>query len=538
MQRAGVADAGRAAEADDLEPELVEIRLEPRAGEIIAHHARTGGERSLHGGIDMQPAFHGPPGHQPGGDHDARVAGVRAARDRGDEHAPVADLRVARAEGIDREIVHRVAGGAVADHLQLAPLFALLGVVGEGIGRFQAVALLHPRAVEVNRDAERVVVRRFAIAAFRDRPGEDLPEGLLEIVQVDPVLRPLRPGHARLDIGEVEFEIDGVIDLPLARHPEHPLRLEVVFKRGALFFGAPRGGEIADRLGIHREEAHRRPVLGGHVGDRGAVGQREGLGPLAVKFDKLADDLPRAEHLGDVQREVGGGDAFAQPPGDVDADDFRREEIDRLAEHPRLRLDPADPPADDAEAVNHRGVRVGADERIRVVEIALVEHPFGEVFQVDLVDDADPRRNDAEGFKRLLAPFEELVPLPVARELHVEVQPERLGGPGEIDLHGVVHHEVHRHERLDHLRVALESGHRSAHCGEVHQQRHPREVLQDDAGDQKRDLLRSRVPGIPVRELADILLADFLAVAVAQDRFQNDPDAHGQPGDRAHARFL
>jgi hypothetical protein len=49
------------------------------------------------------------------------------------------------------------------------------------------------------------------------------------------------------------------------------------------------------------------------------------------------------------------------------ADDIRREEINRLAEHARFRFDAADAPADDAEAVDHRRVRVRADERVGII---------------------------------------------------------------------------------------------------------------------------------------------------------------------------
>ena len=49
-------------------------------------------------------------------------------------------------------------------------------------------------------------------------------------------------------------------------------------------------------------------------------------------------------------------------------DDFWREEVNRLPEHRGLRLDATDAPADDAEAVDHRRVRVGADQRVGIVE--------------------------------------------------------------------------------------------------------------------------------------------------------------------------
>ena len=65
-----------------------------------------------------------------------------------------------------------------------------------------------------------------------------------------------------------------------------------------------------------------------------------------------------------MQREIGRGHAFAQRAGQVHADDFRREEINRLPEHARFRFDSAHAPADDAEAIDHRRVRIGADERV------------------------------------------------------------------------------------------------------------------------------------------------------------------------------
>ena len=53
-------------------------------------------------------------------------------------------------------------------------------------------------------------------------------------------------------------------------------------------------------------------------------------------------------------------------PAELEADDLRDEHRDRLAEHRRLGLDPADAPAEHAQAVDHRRVRVGPDQRVRV----------------------------------------------------------------------------------------------------------------------------------------------------------------------------
>src|ERR1051326_6952469 len=62
----------------------------------------------------------------------------------------------------------------------------------------------------------------------------------------------------------------------------------------------------------------------------------------------------------------------APGPAEVDADDARRKKVPRLPQHPRLGLDPADAPADDAESVDHRRVRVGADERVGVPDAVLL----------------------------------------------------------------------------------------------------------------------------------------------------------------------
>ena len=53
-------------------------------------------------------------------------------------------------------------------------------------------------------------------------------------------------------------------------------------------------------------------------------------------------------------------------PDSADADDVRDQHRDGLAEHRRLGLDAAHAPAQHADAVDHRGVRVGAHQRVGV----------------------------------------------------------------------------------------------------------------------------------------------------------------------------
>ena len=103
---------------------------------------------------------------------------------------------------------------------------------------------------------------------------------------------------------------------------------------------------------------------------------------------------------------------------------------DRLAEHRGLGLDAADAPAEHAEAVDHRGVRVGADAGVGVgrqlaVDLAGEDHA-GQVLDVDLVHDAGARRDDLEVVERGLAPAQELVALAVALVLDLDVALERV----------------------------------------------------------------------------------------------------------------
>ena len=130
------------------------------------------------------------------------------------------------------------------------------------------------------------------------------------------------------------------------------------------------------------------------------------------------------QDFGDAEGEVGGSDAFGEIAVEVDAHHFGDEEGDGLTEHAGLGFDAAHAPANDAEAVDHGCVGIGADEGVGVVDSVFGEHPFCEILKVHLVHDADAGRNHGEGFEGLLAPFQELVAFAVADELdgHVAVE--------------------------------------------------------------------------------------------------------------------
>src|ERR1700730_12370237 len=95
MPRSGISNARCAAIADKIEPELIEIRLQSGLGQIIGHDARPWRERSLYRRVDAHSAFDCFFREQTSRQHHARVACVRAARDRRDQYASVTDLALA-----------------------------------------------------------------------------------------------------------------------------------------------------------------------------------------------------------------------------------------------------------------------------------------------------------------------------------------------------------------------------------------------------------------------------------------------------------
>ncbi len=94
-QRAGVADAGGAAEADEIEAELVEVGLQAGLVEIGGDDLRSGRQRGLHPRLRLEALRDGIARQQAGGDQHARVRGIGAAGDGGDDDVAVADVEVA-----------------------------------------------------------------------------------------------------------------------------------------------------------------------------------------------------------------------------------------------------------------------------------------------------------------------------------------------------------------------------------------------------------------------------------------------------------
>ena len=157
-----------------------------------------------------------------------------------------------------------------------------------------------------------------------------------------------------------------------------------------------------------------------------------------------------------------------------------------MAEHRRFGLDPADAPAQNAQAVDHRGVAVGADNGVGIGDggAAFVfgrPHCLRQILKVDLVADAGAGGHDAEALQRRRTPAQELVPLDIAGVFEVHIV--FIGGRVAefIDHDRVIDDQVDRHQRIDLLRVAAQLGHRIAHGGQIDDAGHAGEILHQHA---------------------------------------------------------
>jgi hypothetical protein len=172
--------------------------------------------------------------------------------------------------------------------------------------------------------------------------------------------------------------------------------------------------------------------------------------------------------------------------GQLEAHDLGDQHRNRLTQHRGLGLDPADAPAEDRRAVDHRRVAVGAHQRIGIGHhltglVGVEPDGLGEVFEVHLVADAGAGRHDAEIVERALAPLEEHVALHVALVLAVHVHLEGARVAELVDHHRVVDDQVHGVERVDLLRIAAQRLDPVAHRGEVDHGGHAGEILHQHA---------------------------------------------------------
>ena len=308
--------------------------------------------------------------------------------------------------------------------------------------------------------------------------GQRRVEGRFHRTEPHPILRPQGAGQARLDGGQIERQHLGIARFGRIHRQKQALLFGVGFDQSDLFLRPTGKAQIAQRLGVNRKNAAGRAVFGSHVGNGGPIRQRQPQHPIAEEFDEFADHAVLAQHLGDRQHQIGRGRAFRQLTAEAHADHLRQQHADRLAEHGGFRLDTAYPPPQATQAVDHGGVRVGADQRVGV-GLAVRRHDYPrQKFQIDLMDDAGIRRHATEIGERLLAPLEKAIALAVAGKFQFGILFQRVRAAEEIDLHRVVDDQFDRLERVDGFGIAAQSHHRLAHRRQIDHRRYAGEILQ------------------------------------------------------------
>lgn len=144
------------------------------------------------------------------------------------------------------------------------------------------------------------------------------------------------------------------------------------------------------------------------------------------------------------------------------------------------------------------------------------------------MDDPDAGRNNSEGGKGLLTPFEKFITFPITFEFMLHIEHEGLRGAVDVDLDGVVDNEVDGDERFDELGIFFEAGDGVPHGGKIYEEGDAGKVLQDDAGHGEGNLLRGGFFGIPAGEVFDVARAGGKTVAVAKNGFEHDAKGYGE----------
>ena len=186
------------------------------------------------------------------------------------------------------------------------------------------------------------------------------------------------------------------------------------------------------------------------------------------------------QHLRDGKYQVGGGNAFRQFAGKLKAHHIRDQHRYRLAKHGRFGFNSANAPAQNAQAVNHGGMRIGAHQSIRIGHplfiLQFTPDRFAQVFKIHLVADTRTGRNDAKAAKGLLPPLQKDVTFVVT--LHFQTYVFAKGIVVTKVVHGdrVVDNEINGRERIYFSGIA-KALHRFAHCRKVNHSRDPGKVL-------------------------------------------------------------
>src|SRR2546421_3198352 len=350
-------------------------------------------------------------------------------------------------------------------------------------------------------------------------------EYLAEVLHGNAVLGAPWPCQTGFDGTEIELE--QVIELWLLHivRAEQSLCLCVALDQVNQLLAAPGAAQVEQGFRVDREERRSGAKFRRHVRNGGAVGQRQVAEARASKLDELGHDPALAQHLRHSQHEIGGRRTIRQRACQPHADDLWCEEIERLSEQYSFRFYTAGTPAEDAQAVDHGGMRIGANQCIGksndVAVLLLCHYHRGEVLKVHLVDDAGARRHDTKIAERLLPPAQQGITLTVAFVLSLDVASKSERRAEHIYLHRVIDYEVSRHQGIHLFRVTPHASDSGAHGCEIGYRWHACKILQQHASRQERifRLGLRRLPWNPACQRQDIHFAHKLATSMAQNIF-------------------
>ena len=324
-----------------------------------------------------------------------------------------------------------------------------------------------------------------------------LQEGLLGAGERHAVLRAARPGERRLDVAEVELDDLRVLRMLVRLVPEQVLAAVGLDERDAL--------RACGRSGAGSRASARRPgrsrTVAPYSGDMFPSVARSATVRLATPSPKYSTNLPttpvrRSSSVTVRTRSVAVAPSRSRPE--------RRKPTtcgtSIESGSPSIAASASIPPTPQPSTPRPLTIVVCESGPTSVSGKATPSAALDdarEVLEVHLVADPGAGRHDLEVAERRLAPAQERVALAVALDLELDVPREREPRGEQVDLHRVVDHELGRDQRVDPRRVAAELGDRVAHRRQVDDGRDAREVLQQDARGEERDLLRRLGMRIP-----------------------------------------
>ena len=130
------------------------------------------------------------------------------------------------------------------------------------------------------------------------------------------------------------------------------------------------------------------------------------------------------------------------------------------------------------------------------------------------------RRHHPETLKRIGTPAQKLVALPIALKLDLSISPQRIRICKTIDLHRMIHNQIHRNQRLNPIWITTHTPHCRTQRRQIHQRRHTRKILQHHPRGLKRYLYGIGISRIPIRQRPDIFFTHLIPIQISQRRLE------------------